>query len=372
MVYQKISGLRKRDRIWHTDKQIFGRRIRQSTRSQSKSEAQRYLARRIEEAREATIYRNRPKRIFKEAALKFLKENQHKKSIADDESLLNRLLPAIGDLDLEAIHMGALQGLIEKRQKEGVKNQTINHALQLIRHILNLASSDWFDEYGLTWLKQAPKIKLLPELHRRQPYPLSWAEQERLFEELPQHLKKMALFAVNSEYRDQEICQLRWEWEVKVEAMPELIIFIVPKELVKNKQDRLIICNQIAHAVVEEQRGKDPTYVFGYQGRALHHMLNHGWRNARQRAGLPMVRVHDLKHTFGRRLRAAGVSFEDRQDLLGHRSARITTHYSSAELHNLYEASNKVCQGSDQKMTLTVLALKTQTLMPNKHSGPSR
>ena len=36
--------------------------------------------------------------------------------------------------------------------------------------------------------------------------------------------------------------------------------------------------------------------------------------------GLPQVRVHDLKHTFGRHLRAAGVSFEDRQDLLGHRS----------------------------------------------------
>ena len=35
---------------------------------------------------------------------------------------------------------------------------------------------------------------------------------------------------------------------------------------------------------------------------------------------LHQVRVHDLKHTFGRRLRAAGVSFEDRQDLLGHRS----------------------------------------------------
>jgi integrase len=43
------------------------------------------------------------------------------------------------------------------------------------------------------------------------------------------------------------------------------------------------------------------------------------------------VRVHDLKHTFGRRLRAAGVSFEDRQDLLGHKSGRITTHYSQAE-----------------------------------------
>ena len=41
---------------------------------------------------------------------------------------------------------------------------------------------------------------------------------------------------------------------------------------------------------------------------------------------------HDLKHTFGRWLRAAGVSFEDRQDLLGHRSGRITTHCSAAEL----------------------------------------
>jgi hypothetical protein len=42
------------------------------------------------------------------------------------------------------------------------------------------------------------------------------------------------------------------------------------------------------------------------------------------RAELPQVRVHDLKHTFGRRLRAAGVSFDDRQGLIGHRSARIT------------------------------------------------
>ena len=70
-------------------------------------------------------------------------------------------------------------------------------------------------------------------------------------------------------------------------------------------------------------------------------MLSTGWRKARVNAGLPDVRVHDLKHTFGRRLRAAGVSFEDRQDLLGHKSARITTHYSAAELSKLLEAANK-------------------------------
>lgn len=64
-------------------------------------------------------------------------------------------------------------------------------------------------------------------------------------------------------------------------------------------------------------------------------MLNSGWKKARNNAGLLNITVHDLKHTFGRRLRAPGVDFEDRQDLLGHKNGRITTHYSNAELTNL-------------------------------------
>ena len=84
-------------------------------------------------------------------------------------------------------------------------------------------------------------------------------------------------------------------------------------------------------------------------------MLNSAWKKARERAGLPLVRVHDLKHTFGRRLRAAGVSFEDRQDLLGHRSARITTHYSASELSRLIEAAERVAEGKGEKPELVIL-----------------
>jgi integrase len=72
--------------------------------------------------------------------------------------------------------------------------------------------------------------------------------------------------------------------------------------------------------------------VFTYKGKPITRITTSAWKRARTRAGLRTVRVHDLKHTFGRRLRAAGVSFEERQDLLGHRSARITTHFSAAEL----------------------------------------
>jgi hypothetical protein len=86
-------------------------------------------------------------------------------------------------------------------------------------------------------------------------------------------------------------------------------------------------------------------------------MNNTSWQKARRRANLPQVRVHDLKHTFGRRLRAAGVSFEDRQDLLGHKSARMTTHYSAAELSNLIEAAEKTCRLGSRKSP-AVVALK--------------
>ena len=99
-------------------------------------------------------------------------------------------------------------------------------------------------------------------------------------------------------------------------------------------------------------------------------MLLTGWRNARQKAGLDHVRVHDLKHTFGRRLRAAGVSFENRQDLLGHRSGRITTHYSSAELQNLYGAANKVCDKQKSGVVLTLLRHSNFLTQGNtKHSS---
>jgi integrase len=139
----------------------------------------------------------------------------------------------------------------------------------------------------------------------------------------------MTSFAVNTGCRDGEICKLRWDWEVEVPAL-DTSVFIIPGARVKNGDDRLVVFNSVARSVVQARRGSHATHVFSYQGLIMRHMLTSAWKRARQRAGLPLVRVHDLKHIFGRRLRAAGVGFEDRQDLLGHRSSRITTHYSAA------------------------------------------
>jgi integrase len=351
---KKAPGLVKRAGVWHVDKRIGGRRICQSAETASLEEAERFLARLAEEIRQAGIYGVRPTRTFEQAAAKFVLENQHKRSLASDIGRLKLLMPRIGQVPLDRLHSGTLQLWIEERRKQGVAVGTINHGLKVVRRILNLAAREWVDENGLTWLATAPKLKLLPDTDKRQPYPLSWEEQARLFQALPPHLAAMALFAVNTGCRDGEVCRPRWDWEVRV---PELStsVFIVPGRYVKNGDDRLIVLNRIALSVVEAQRGKHPWHVFTYKGKPTTRMLNKAWLRARNAAGLPQVRVHDLKHTFGRRLRAAGVSFEDRQDLLGHRSARITTHYSAAELSKLLEAVNRVCASGNGRPELVVL-----------------
>jgi hypothetical protein len=55
------------------------------------------------------------------------------------------------------------------------------------------------------------------------------------------------------------------------------------------------------------------------------------------------------------------VSFEDRQDLLGHRSSRITTHYSGADLSRLIEVAERIVEASGQRTELVVLPGKLGT-----------
>jgi len=150
----------------------------------------------MEERRQALIYGVRPRRIFEQAAAKFVQGNQQKRSLSSDIGRLKLLMPWIGEVGIDKLHIGTLQPWIEARKKQGVAVGTINHGLKVVRRILNLAATEWVDEYGLTWLAMAPKIKLLPDTNKRPPYPLSWQEQDKLFKELPAHLAQMAMFAV--------------------------------------------------------------------------------------------------------------------------------------------------------------------------------
>src|ERR1700761_2602277 len=109
---QKPPGLTKRGGIWHFDKVFRGTRIRGSSGTGNLVEAQEQLAKRVDELRSARVFGVRPEHTFRAEATKFLKENQHKRSISDDAMHLKELDPFIGGLPLRQVHMGSLQSFI--------------------------------------------------------------------------------------------------------------------------------------------------------------------------------------------------------------------------------------------------------------------
>jgi len=161
----------------------------------------------------------------------------------------------------------------------------------------------------------------------------------------------MALFAVNTGLRDSNVCGLEWTWEV---AIPELgrSVFVVPPEAFKTKRPHVVVLNDVAWSIVEAQRSLHPILVFPFRGRRINSMNNNGWQRARRDAGLPLVRVHDLRHSFACRLRAAGVSAEDREALLGHANHSMAGHYASADVGRLLKQANLLL---DRRGTRTVL-----------------
>jgi len=232
--------------------------------------------------------------------------------------------------------MGSLEKFITIRKKAGLKNGTINRDLAIISRLLELAASLWRDEFGNSWLLEPPLIQMLKS-DSRKPYPITEEEEQRLVQELPEHLQAMILFALHTGLREQELTRLKWS-----EEKPELGIFVLAGDRVKNGEDRILPLNSTAKAIIEGQRGKHDEFVFTFKGKPVQRINGHAWRKARTRANLEQCRVHDLRHTFGRRLRAAGVSFENRQDLLGHKSSRITDHYCQAEIEELQRAVEKI------------------------------
>src|ERR1700679_3460722 len=99
--------------VWPIKKVLFGRRLCESTRSSNLAEAEALLAHRVGEARRAHLYGEPPEHMFREAGVKFLAENQHKRSIERDVRALKALDPFIGALPLRRIHQGTLEPYIQ-------------------------------------------------------------------------------------------------------------------------------------------------------------------------------------------------------------------------------------------------------------------
>jgi hypothetical protein len=81
-----------------------------------------------------------------------------------------------------------------------------------------------------------------------------------------------------------------------------------------------------------------------------------------------LVRVHDLRHSFGCRLHAVGVSAEDREALLGHANHSMDGHYASADVGRLLKHANLLLDRSGTRALLRVADSQRGCMDKSSHS----
>ncbi len=308
---------------------------------------------------------------FTDCAARYVAQSRGKWSIDVIKWHVTLLQSYIGDLEPQRVHDQTLEPFVQARLAAGASATTINRSLEVVRTILNRAARSYRDADGRPWLDAIPPlISMLPE-SPRSPYPPTWKEQDQLFRRLPTHLGRMALFAVNTGLRDSNVCGLQWSWELPV---PEIgrSVFVIPAEAFKTKRAHVAILNDVAWSIVKAQRGLHPIWVLPYRGRRINAMNNNGWQQARRQAGLPLVRIHDLRHSFGSRLRAAGVSAEDREALLGHANHSMAGHYASADVGRLLKQANLILDRSGTRTLLRIAGSQRERAARRSHTFPQQ
>jgi integrase len=91
------------------------------------------------------------------------------------------------------------------------------------------------------------------------------------------------------------------------------------------------------------QKREGNSYVFcgNLPGKPLVN-VNRTWHKVRTLAGIPDVRIHDLRHSFASFALKKGVDLYTVSKLLGHKNIATTTRYAHLELEHLKEATNKI------------------------------
>ena len=64
------------------------------------------------------------------------------------------------------------------------------------------------------------------------------------------------------------------------------------------------------------------------------------WARLRGKAGLPHLRIHDLRHSYASMLVNAGRSLYEVQQILGHSDPSVTQRYAHLSSRSLQEAAN--------------------------------
>ena len=260
--------------------------------------------------------KNRPRRLWNDAVVRWLKETNHKATHEHDKAKLRWLDPYLSGKPLDTINREMIDRITDTKLEAGVANATVNRTLALVRAILRRCERDW------EWIDKSPAVRLLKEPTKRVRY-LTRPEADRLLAELPPHLADMARLALSTGLRSANIFGMRWD-QVDLDRR---MAWVHPDQA-KAKRAIPVPLNGEAIAVLQKQLGKHLEFVFTFRGEPVRATTTKAWYSAVKRAGVYPLRFHDLRHTFASWHVQQGTPLSVLQELGGWQSAAMVARYA--------------------------------------------
>ena len=329
------TGLHRRrnSRFWWIDAVLpNGRRLRQSTGTEVRAEAQAFLAKLKADAYRDSHLGIKPKRSWQEAVVRYLEVKATLRSVVAYRTICRKLDPYLRRLTLDQINGDVIWRICQGELKRGRKPATVNRTLAVLRALLRMAHYEW------EWLDRIPKVKLLAGEVERDRW-LTREDAARLLAACPPHLVAVARFALATGCRAREITGLEWN-------RVDLARHTAWLDDTKNGTPRGVPLNRDAVEVLEGERGKHPQYCFTYRGKPIRwELTNTGWKNAVAKTGLGDLRFHDLRHTWASWHRQAGTSTDELKDLGGWKSRIMVDRYTKFGTEHLTRAAARIESG---------------------------
>jgi integrase len=311
-------SLRRRQKVWWIDfRTPDRRRVRRSARTSNRVAAKELHDRLKAEAWRIHKLGEKPRRTWRDAVIRWVKEKAHKASIRDDQLRLQWIDRHLGRLHLDEITRDVIEAMTEAKLRDGVSNATVNRVLAVVRAILRRAVSEW------EWIERAPRVRLLPEPKRRIRW-LTRKEANRLLDALPAHLAEPARFALATGLRQGNVFGLKWD-QVDLEHRTA---WIHPDQA-KARKAIAVPLNAEAMLVLRRQQGKHAEYCFtARKGEPLKYVHSRIWKTACERADIRNFRWHDLRHTWASWLVQEGTPLHVLQELGSWESPEMVRRYA--------------------------------------------
>lgn len=323
-------ALTKKNGFWWIDITHDGKRIRKSTRTKLKSQAQRLHDDCMMELWKKKHVTTTPEKTWIDAVIRWLEESSHKRSLITDKFHLAWLDSYLRQMKLNEITSDLIEDIAKEKEKTGVSVTTVNRTLEILRAILNKAHKEW------KWLDVVPLFRMRKIENKRIRW-LTKQQANRLLRELPEHLRHMAAFTLVTGLRQSNVTGLKWN-EVDLVRKHALI----HPDQSKTKKAIPVPLNSQAITIIEKQKGLNAIYVFTYLGKPVTRCNNHAWQKALTRAGIKNFRWHDLRHTWASWHVQNGTSLQELQQLGGWSEYEMVLRYAHLSSDHLKTAAERV------------------------------